>query len=45
MEGIARRLFAKATGEISVVVLIFGYMSRYAVLPHCGNYPGFLEGS
>ena len=27
------------------MALIFGYMSRFAVLPRCGNYPGFVEGS
>ena len=27
------------------MALIFGYISRYAVLPRCGNYPGFVEGS
>ena len=27
------------------MALIFDYISRYAVLPRCGNYPGFVEGS
>ena len=39
------QIWTKATGEISVMALIFGYISRYAVLPRCGNYPGFVEGS
>ena len=38
------QIWTKATGEISVTALIFGFISRYAVLPRRGNYPGFVEG-
>ena len=37
------QIWTKATGEISVTALIFDYIFRYAVLPRCGNYPGFVE--